>query len=278
MAQFAVEDKGWLRTLLAHPETWQQLPLEDVMIPMLENYKSADPELRDELSFTLVASLMNAPQMTEQMVARLVRRALDADHLFYRIGERGKDSVFMRSFSVLTIPLVMEWYEDRGSLSSELFGDMVGAVERYALAEQDWRGYVASKGWAHGAAHLADALGALGSWSGASEAQLDTILRLVHHVATLSTPLAHTEDDRLAMAVFQMLEAHPRCEAPFRRWLDGFQLKPSQNDGEETIRGANANHFLRALYYRFTQSAPQSDWLWPLLEALRRFDIYHQQS
>ena len=40
-------------------------------------------------------------------------QAISPDYLFYKIGEKGTDSVFKRAFSVLIPPLILSVHENR---------------------------------------------------------------------------------------------------------------------------------------------------------------------
>src|ERR1700753_973284 len=75
---------------------------------LLENFSSADAELRDELSYIILASsIIGKQKLTQDQLETLLTTASDDEHLFYHIGEVGTDTVFMRSFSNLIIASIL---------------------------------------------------------------------------------------------------------------------------------------------------------------------------
>lgn len=66
---------------------------------LLSNFASTDGELRDELSYMIFANGIIARHMLNpEQSEKLLKTALDSEHLFYKISEFDTDSVFMRSF------------------------------------------------------------------------------------------------------------------------------------------------------------------------------------
>ena len=241
---------------------------------LLENFASPDPRLRDTLSFTIMDRLIEEGLLTLAERAALLKAAMDDRHLFAGIGERCTDSVFRRSFSVLVAPMVLG--SDLGA--DELPEDLVtGALDRilaYARAEQDWRGYVAGKGWAHAVAHTADALWIAGLHPKTPASRQSDVLSMLHYLATVPYPLGYQEDDRLAFSAYQIIQSRRLPAETIQGWLDRFQRLTGPDDQAETLGGANAEHFLRSLYFRFRAKDPAHAWLDPIQAALDRFDIF----
>lgn len=176
----------------------------------------------------------------------LLATAIDGEHLFRDIGVSGDDSVFVRSFSVLLVPLMLEHDFTGRPLDPGLVRRTLEAVLRYAQTERDFRGYVAGSGWAHASAHTSDALDALG----------------------------YLEDDRLAFAASSIVRGGRLPDQAIALWLDSFQLLDDRDEQGTTLGGANAEHFLRSLYFRLLHTGRLSPWLGPIESALARFDIY----
>lgn len=200
----------------------------------------------------------------------LLKAALDDRHLFAGIGESGTDSVFRRSFSVLVVPMVLGSDLGAGELPEDLVVWALDRVLAYARAERDWRGYVAGKGWAH----AADALGIAGRHPKTPAARMSDVLSAIHHLATIPYPLGYLEDDRLAFAAYQLMQSGRLSTDAIQAWLDGFQRLTEPDDQAETLAGANAEHFLRSLFFRFRAKDREHAWLDPLQAVLDRFDIF----
>lgn len=268
-----VHDKAWLAQQLKRPQDWDTYPLFELLCQLLENLASPDPLLRDQLSFSWIEQLFMSPALSLAIVDSFMKRALNQEHLFYRIGEKETDSIFMRAFSVLLIPLAIKWYETHGHLTPQRRDTLQQALFTYIRQEQDWRGYIPHKGWAHAAAHSADALSALGTSPLSRQEDLVAIIQNIAYLAHLDTPLMHTEEDRLAMAAYQIMRAHDKTATGFvviSSWLNA--LTPDHSG--KVIANGNTRHFLRSLYFRWYFDNSSSPWLFTIAEAIKRFDIF----
>jgi len=78
---------------------------------LLQNFASTDPQLRDNLTYSVLAhaiiDLDSQKKLTTSQVEDLLLTCIDEEHLFYHIGEAGTDTVFMRSFSLLIIAAIL---------------------------------------------------------------------------------------------------------------------------------------------------------------------------
>ncbi len=256
------------------PRTVSAWPL---VLSLIENFASPDAHLRDKLSYTLIAQLILRNSLADDQYEELLRTAADEAHLFFRIGETDSDSVFMRSFSVLLVPLVIDRGNQAAALPQDLVQSVTESVLRYASSERDWRGYVPGKGWAHAVAHTADALSACALHPATTGEQVKRILESIRQLATLPSPLGYLEDDRLAMAAFSIIQKSGVHESVVDMWLNSFQLL-DLCDQNAILGGANAEHFLRSLYFRFLHADRSSGWLPKIESAVARFDIFQSHG
>src|SRR5437588_4279590 len=156
-------DKAFLRSIAGNS---YQLPGDldhfAFLRALLQNFASADAQLRDELTYMILAHAIideeSANLLSASKREALLLTCVDSAHLFYHVGETGSDSVFMRSFSLLIVAALLFADARMKQLSEDVTRRAVAALLRYAREERDWRGYVKGKGWAHVAAHLSDAL------------------------------------------------------------------------------------------------------------------------
>lgn len=259
---------------LASGAGWPPANAGSLAEALLENFASPDLRLRDTLSFTLMDHLIEEGLLTLGERVAVLKAALDDRHLFAGIGEIGTDSVFQRSFSVLVVPMVLGPDLGAGELPEDLVVWALDRVLAYARAERDWRGYVADKGWAHAVAHMADALWIAGRHPKTPVTRVPDVLSAIHHLATIPYPLGYLEDDRLAFAAYQLVESGRLSADAVQAWLDRFQRLTGPDDQAETLGGANAEHFLRSLYFRFRAKDRHHAWLDPIQTALDRFDIF----
>src|SRR6185437_4429673 len=102
-------DKEFLRSLVYNDYNFS----DDVdcfafAMALLSNMASTDAELRDELSYMLLAEgIIGKGRLTPEQAHDLLMTTIDNDHLFFNIGESGTDSIFLRSFSNLVIAAIL---------------------------------------------------------------------------------------------------------------------------------------------------------------------------
>ncbi|GCE26734.1 membrane protein [Dictyobacter alpinus] len=244
------QDKEFLQAIANNdyelPEETDAFAFAQALLP---NFASADPELRDELSYTILArGLIVTQKLTTEQLQSLLTITTDNEHLFYNIGERGTDSVFMRSFSCLIIASIL--FND--ALNPQFpASTIVNAKEKlmhYAQQEKDWRGYVDNKGWAHAMAHLADALDECAQHPHMSTQDRQEILIATSKLATLPAPLYHEEDIRLAKIPHHIILGHQVEDSFIEKWLEMCAVS-RELDVVSWTRITNSKNVLRSLYF-----------------------------
>ncbi|MEJ7833286.1 MAG: DUF2785 domain-containing protein [Nocardioides sp.] len=258
---------------LAVPE---DRPLADLTTELTRMLGDTDPHLRDDLAYPTLATWVERGEYDDLLLGLGDGMAAG---LRVGVGETGTDSVFRRSFSALVLceciardtnlPLVpggkvLEW------------GDRVAT---WLLAEQDLRGYVPGKGWAHAVAHGADAIGALACSPHIGAAELAVLLdviaeRLVRPVEAL---FVNEEPDRLAVATFEVLRRDKVTIEVLEPWVeriaDAARRHERGLDRDPHLDSGNAEAFLRALYLQLALGprppAVRADLLLVLVDALR---------
>jgi hypothetical protein len=230
------------------------------VLEMLPHMGTTDSELRDDLIYMTLAQWVAVQQVLDgdqlQMVWPIL---LDKDHLFYKIGEKESDSVFMRSFSMLNLALFVEVHNLKPYLHKDEVLKIKTAVLRYLAEEQDLRGYILQddKGWAHGVAHTADCLSELALTSELEAADLIEILGGIRaKTAVSNTVFIHEEDERLVYPVIATLQRKLLREIDVKEWINGFvplaqQIEPFPDCYYQAI---NVKNFLRSLHFRGRQS------------------------
>jgi len=269
------QDPATVATWLQDPVRRAEMPPEPLALALMANLASADPHLRDDLSLTLLEQVLQDPRLTTLARDRLARTATDGRHMFWSIGSRDDDTVFMRSFSVLVVAALVEHDRLAAALPPELLAHLASAVMAYADLEQDWRGYIPHKGWAHAAAHIADALSLIARHPHISPTIAAEILATISRLAMVPSPLAFDEDARLALAAFLIMRERRVPRSTLRAWLGRIvPLAPEDPTGpaRAVVRQSNLVHFLQHLYFRWRTHDPHSAWLPAIAHTLARFD------
>ncbi|MBS45892.1 MAG: hypothetical protein CMH83_22520 [Nocardioides sp.] len=237
-----------------------------------------DPRRRDELALPVLVTWIQRgvyddllPGLGDGMAAGLR----------VGLGERGTDTVFRRSFSVLVLSVCIERDTERPLVPGGKVLDWADRVATWLLAEQDVRGYVPGKGWAHAVAHGADAVGALAASPHFGAPELTVLLdvlgeRVVGHVEHL---FVNHEADRLALATVALLR---RERVPFdvlEAWLDRLvstaiqRSRSTRLHRDPDLDTGNLDLYLRALYLQLAigprPPATRADLLLLLVDSLR---------
>ncbi len=184
----------------------QELDEERVIQSMLHHIGSTDPELRDQLIYTLFYRfIIEDDCLTNEQLTNLFQTTLKY-HLFHGIGETGTDTVFTRAFSTLLLALIV--FQDRQQhFLSEADIDMLKAkLLAYLDCEIDTRGYVPGKGWAHSIAHVADAFDELVLHPQLDETEFGEVLEALWNKVIVPTVYTHDEDERLLNPIFGLLD------------------------------------------------------------------------
>ena len=241
--------KRTLRALDGVPENYLSLSRE-----MLAHLGSPDPELRDELIYRKLATWLFEGVFTPEESREVLATLQDDEHLFYKLGETGTDSVLCRSFSVLLIAPIVGRHREKAFLSAEEVAAVSRRVRMYLEGERDLRGYDPEKGWLHPVAHAADVLDELALCEEIGEAGLLALLESVQKAAfTGISVYAHGEDERLSHVVVNTAKRDILSEAQILAWLTSFKDKAPTLENfpmpESYHSFINIKHFLRTLYF-----------------------------
>jgi len=186
----------------------EKVDLDLLIEAMLENIGSTDSELRDQLIYSTFVKLILEDYLNAKQMKTITEVCLEK--IFMNIGERESDSVFTRSFSALALALVL--YKDRQKpfLEKAMVDQAIEASLTYLKREEDTRGYVKEKGWAHSIAHGADLLDEAVRHPSFSldraDVPLDTIKTCLFKTSLEESPYIDEEDERMITSVEALLE------------------------------------------------------------------------
>ncbi|MNI55417.1 hypothetical protein D3C73_1103680 [compost metagenome] len=199
----------------------------------------------------------------------LLAELLDERHLFYGIGHVEDSSVFTRTFSVLVVVLIVQRHVKEPFLGAEEFRNLKVSLLRYYRDENDLRGYVEEGGWAHAAAHGADALNELVKCPESGvQVQLEVLEAIEDMLQNRMWLFSEEEDERLATIVDTMITEERLGEAAVTSWLTGLsECIDWTQDRRQRIASVNCKNFLRCLYFRRSREKRSGGILTALLAA-----------
>src|SRR5262249_1754484 len=124
---------------------------------LIANLASPDPELRDDLSETILTSWIYRKKLLGPEDLRPIVTTL-RENLRQGIGATDGDGVLLRSFSALTLSIVVARDNEAPFLTEAEHAALLESALDYFHDERDLRGYDPVQGWMHSAAHTADLL------------------------------------------------------------------------------------------------------------------------
>lgn len=248
-------------------------PLAELTEELTVMLGSTDPALRDEVAFQVLATWIERG-VYDDLLAGLGDGM--AAGLRSGLGERGTDTVFRRSFSALVLGQCLARNNTTGLLPASQVLRWGDQLAHWYVHEQDLRGWVEDKGWAHAAAHGADAIGVLGQYPELGRAELVVLLDVIADrvLAPTADLLVAGEPDRIALATLHVLRRDLVPLSVLEPWVS--RIAAGAGEGEQpnpfpALHTAQA--FLRALHLQLALAMPRppvrADLLLVLVDALR---------
>lgn len=180
---------------------------------------SPDPELRDDIAYSVLANWIYRQRIVP-VEERLRLLETWERQLTSGIGERDTPTVIRRSFSALSLGVLVILDNEAPYLDRAVFARVLESAITYLKAERDVRGFDARFGWLHSVAHTADLLKFLARNPHLQVAEQALILNAIaEKLSVVDTPLVHGEPERLARAVQSVVARPDFDEAGFVAWL-----------------------------------------------------------
>lgn len=243
----------WQQVLESDMAVPDERPLNELTAELVTMLGSTNPVERDETAYPVLASWLS-----EGVYDDLLISFGDAitQGLVVGLGKPLDDSVFRRSFSALVLAECVR----RDNVARILPVDVVLNWAERALGwytrEQDLRGWVAGKGWAHTVAHGADLIGVLSSSRHVLGLHQGVLLDVIAERLAAPTPsvLVDGEDDRLALAALTIVHRNLVDGDQLDEWVATMAAALTRPRGHLTDHtwptplAKNTSAFLRALH------------------------------
>ena len=227
--------------------------LEGLTKALFSYLGSTDPELRDEIAYTVYANWLKQDMYSKEEMQLHIDDLLG--NLEKGIGENDSDSVFLRTFSVLLLAEIVHNDNKKSLFEKEQIQTILDKGLWYLDAEKDPRGYIPIKGWAHSLAHTADLMMVLGRNRHLGEDELARMLSGIAHKIMRSSNYVyiHREDERLANAIVEILNRDLLDFGAVEQWVNSFvqtdMFTFSGTFHEEISRVyQNTRNFLRSVH------------------------------
>lgn len=158
----------------------------------------------------------------------------------------------MITFSVLVVVLILQRHIEQPFLDLSEFTHLKERLIGYYIEERDLRGYMTEGGWAHAAAHGADALEELVRCVESDEAvQLEVLAAIQGMLYNGRYVFSDDEDDRIASIVVTIIEHDLLSPSLIIHWFGQLeQCCDWPQSRSMYMICTNTKNFLRSLYFR----------------------------
>lgn len=189
-------------------ESLSQQEKENLFETMLENIGTTDGYLRDNIYLMRLVEMLKSEPFTNEKLISYIEICLE--QIKYGLGEINTDSVFKRSFSALVLYYLVVINQQRNFLSNDLKQQIIYESIYLFKNEQDIRGYVEGKGWAHSIAHYSDLIAGIVTSdfcdSKYNEEILDVLNINLQKLNVDKSCYIDDEEERMLFIVFAMLD------------------------------------------------------------------------
>ena len=215
---------------------------------------SPDPELRDDLAYSILAHWIYRPDVLQQSTLITLTDTWRAN-LKDGLGEMGTTSVLKRSFSALCLASMARREARAPFMGAERYHQLVHDGITYLQGERDLRGYDAQLHWIHATAHTADLLSGLAGSSHLTQEESAGILAAIStRLGTAPDVFTQGEQDRLAAAVLAVIRRSEFDATKFEQWLTAIQNDDrdvwTATTPERLAHYQNHTYLLQALFAR----------------------------
>ncbi|WP_341299953.1 DUF2785 domain-containing protein [Lysinibacillus sp. FSL H8-0500] len=249
---------------LSERQTFMLQQGEWLLQEMLAHIGSVDAELRDHSIYRSFIDLLSDNLLSTQQLQYLFQTATSENFLYLQIGENGTDSVFTRSFSALLAAGLLAKDTELLVLHDDDLQTFFKKIGRYLLLEQDTRGYVQNKGWAHSIAHGADLAATMIKHPKFDLQYAPSILHALKLVTWKDIVYTNDEEERFVNIVEALLDQHYSEEALIEfveQAFDKFEIHlMTQGYNESFFSGRTCTlNFMKTLYFslKMNNKAPQ---------------------
>ena len=266
----------WSQVQAAGFEVPADRPLDDLTAELTTMLGSTEPEVRDGTAYPALATWIERG-VYDDLLSGLGDGMIAG--LSIGLGESGTDSVFRRSFSALILGECLERNNAEHLLPGAKVMEWGDRIAGWFLAEQDTRGFVDGKGWAHAVAHGADTIAVLGESPHLAGPELAVMLDVIAErlLQPSGSPLAAGEPDRMAAATMRILRRNALTLDSLESWVHriGVEANPFRGvvRADPYVPTAAAQAFLRALFVQLSLAADpphvRPDLLLVVIDALR---------
>jgi hypothetical protein len=212
---------------------------------MLENIGSPDSELRETI-YGHWHILLEEQRLSTEQKHWLWEKIQSQGLLFQGIEEKTSDQVFTRSFVSLLLVCLLSDDAENHWLSVQDVSKTFDMSFQYMRQEEDNRGFVAEKGWAHAFAHGGDLLASIAENPLCDSQDATIILELIFRAIFEVGHFLYEEETRLNTAIALLIQQQKLEVLDLQTWLASGNQHYRANESHEP----DWARFLSSLYFK----------------------------
>lgn len=226
---------------------------DSVLSELMNNVGNTDSDIREKTTEIICLLILNN-KLTDIQIDKILYMSLR--NLNINLGNDDSDSVFLRSFSSLILASIVENDIKSKTFERDTYNEIFNAAIFYYEKEQDIRGYIHNKGWAHSIVHGSDLIVACIKSDFYLKNYNSMVMNLISNnlfkLTKDSLPYIDDEDERQVFIIESLLETG-FSDIDLSNWINDIQVKLNQLDytGVKYYRAQkNITDMFKTLYFR----------------------------
>ena len=247
---------------------------------LIENIGNHDSYIRDGLVYPTIANLLYYDNLPKEVLIDITKVLISEKGIKHDMPNYYDLSVLTRSFSVLTLVLIVYRQRNEQLLSQELFMELYTEFLDYFRNETDYRGYIDEIGWAHSVAHSADLFKQLFKCGELGVKEFETMFSVIKERFMINTYVFMSdEDERMVTALIEGIKRNVLAESYIIDWIKGFKsYERLAKYPEDYNVDINVRNLLRSLYFRLIGDDEYSVILDTLVEVLEELNTHKKKK
>lgn len=219
---------------------------------MVLNIGNPNPYIRDKLIYNSFFEIITNDYLTNIQLKNLFEQLASNQYFLYKIGSKNDDAVYKRSFSALTLGILINKDKEQSFLEKSHISFSLDKTCFFLLNEQDRRGFTNEKGWAHSIAHCADLLDEIVTHPLFEQALYEKGLETILFCVNDSFVYEDDEIERLSTPSAALINRYGLSQeylSMIDRLISNFLSKKSYSHLDTRLI-SNVRNYLRAVYFK----------------------------
>ena len=257
-----------------------ELDKYSLALKLLKEIGNHDPFIRDSLAYPTLANILYYDHLSKEELINITKILISDEGIKYDMQNYNDLSVLRRSFSVLSLMIIVYRHRKEKILSSELFSNLYTEFIDYFQNETDFRGYIDNVGWAHSVAHSADMFKQLFKCEEFKEDEFAAMFKSIQERFMINNYVfVSDEEERMVTAIFEGIKRKVLSDEYVKDWVRSFKsYEKLAKFPEDYNVDINIRNLLRSLYFRLHGNIEYEDLLNTLIKVIDELNTYKNKN